>query len=113
MLCLLGLTFIATASDYACSANPGIVGPCFELGGRLSFWNGAPSARIWRVGTSRMLGIHYDQLPPGLASQMTSFDTEAWGTFGVCPFTRQSPGRMQSVCIESWRDLRFRERKRE
>ena len=98
------------AADYACATDPAIVAPCFELRGRLSFWNGTPSARIWRVGTSRLLGVHRDGLPPDLASQMGGFDAEAWATFEVCPFTKERPGRMQFVCIESWRDVSFRKR---
>jgi len=98
------------AADYACGTHPAIVAPCFELRGRLSFWNGTPSARIWRVGTPRLLGIHHDELPPDLASRMSGFDTEAWGTFKLCPFTKERPGRMQFVCIESWRDVSFRQR---
>jgi hypothetical protein len=101
---------VGAATDYSCAHRPELVGSCFEIRGRLSYWNGAPSARIWHVGTSRMLGIHQDQLPPELASQMVSFDTELWGRFNVCPFTKQVPGRMQSVCITSWRDMAVRER---
>ncbi len=109
-LCLLALASLAAAAEYACAPKSELVGPCYELRGRLSFWNGAPSARIWRVGTPRMLGIHYDELPPELASRMTSFDSEAWGVFNVCPFTKQRPGRMQSVCIESWHNVTLRQR---
>jgi hypothetical protein len=98
------------AAEYACAASPEIVGACFDVRGRLSFWNGAPSARIWPNGTSRLLGIHHDELPPALASRMTSFDTEAWGTFQVCPFTPRRAGHMQFVCIESWRDMSLRQR---
>jgi hypothetical protein len=98
------------AAGHPCSQSAEIVDTCFDVHGRLSFWNGAPSARIWRVGTSRMLGIHHDELPVELASQMTTFDTEAWGDFRVCPFTKERTGHMQMVCIDSWRNIRFRER---
>ena len=99
----------AVAIDYSCEARPEILGPCFEFRGRLSFWNGSPSARIWPVGSARMLGVHNDELPIGLRS--AGFDTEIWGTFRVCPFTKQTPGRMQFVCIESWRDVTYRHRR--
>lgn len=110
---LIGLLICANcaaADDYVCAARPDIVGPCFTVRGRLSFWNGAPSARLWPAGTTRMLGIHNDILPPNLASMARDFDTEVWGTFEVCPFTRSKPGSMQFVCIESWRDISIRRR---
>jgi hypothetical protein len=103
-------------APYACASRSDIVGPCVEVRGRLSFWNGAPSARIWPVGTKRMLGVHSDELPPTLEVQMERyeprhrFDTEVWANFTVCPFTGSRPGRMQFVCIESWRNLSFSHR---
>jgi hypothetical protein len=110
LLAMLASSPAASSAEYACAAIPEIVAPCFDVRGRLSFWNGTPSARIWRIGTTRMLGIHDDELPPQLASRMTSFDTEVWGTFTVCPFTKQNAGRMQSVCIEAWRSIELRQR---
>lgn len=109
-LCLYAACGAAQPADYACAADPHVVAPCFQVRGRLSYWNGTPSARIWRAGTTRMLGIHNDVLPPGLASQLRGFDADAWGLFEVCPFTRDVPGHMQFVCIESWRDLAVRPR---
>lgn len=103
---------------YACASRSDIVGSCFEVRGRLSFWNGAPSARIWPVGTKRLLGVHSDVLPPTLESKMRSFDpersfdTEAWANFTVCPFQKAKAGHMQFVCIESWRKLSMRYREK-
>ena len=105
LVCSIG----GASIEHPCAESPEIVGPCFELRGRLSFWNGAPSARIWRVGSNRMLGVHNDVLPAELASK--GFDTEMWGTFAVCPLTQQVHGHMQIVCIESWRDLTLRQRR--
>src|SRR5579872_4874372 len=97
-----GLALAQGAVPYRCEGRAEIVGACFEVRGRLSFWNGAPSARIWRVGTRRVLGIHNDELPPKLAevidqagagdakSGTGSFagsKPELWGTFRVCPYT--------------------------
>jgi hypothetical protein len=83
-----------------------------DVRGRLSWYNGTPAARIWRVGTTRMLGIHHDVLPPALAAAVPDFDAQAWGIFRVCPFTRERPGHMQFVCVEAWRDLSLRRRVR-
>jgi len=41
----------------SCKDHPMLSGPCFKVRGRMSFFNGNPSARIWPVGTKRMLGI--------------------------------------------------------
>lgn len=106
-----------THEPYACAYRPDIVSRCFELRGRFSFWNGAPSARIWPVGTKRLIGVHFDLLPPALEAEMTrleprrSFNTEVWADFTLCPFTRYRKGRMQFVCIEAWRNTAFRHRK--
>ena len=110
------LALIVAASRITASAQPvcadsaEIVGACFEVRGRLSFWNGTPTARIWPVGTKRVLGIHNDVLPQEIRSLMTTFDTELWGSFTVCPFTREQAGKMQLVCVESWRNVAVRER---
>jgi hypothetical protein len=93
----------------ACKTDPDIIGACFKLRGRLSAWNGSPTLRIWRVGTKRMLGTQDGPLPENLAKQM-DWGVEAWGDFEVCPYTKERPGVMQSVCIESAEHLFFRTR---
>jgi hypothetical protein len=98
--------------DSVCASRSDLAGACFELRGRLSFWNGAPSARIWPVGTRRLLGVHADVLPPALAAQSRGFDSELWAHYTVCPFTPSRPGHMQFICIEAWRDLTVRQRPR-
>jgi hypothetical protein len=56
--------------------------------------------RIWRIGTNRILGVQDGPLPIELGEKM-DWDVQAWGDFEVCPLTRQRPGWMQMVCIES------------
>src|SRR4051812_15051432 len=99
---------VTAAEAPACATNPEIIGACFNVRGRLSFWNGAPSACIWPIGTKRMQGVHDDELPGQIRSRMATFDTELWGDFQVCPFTRERPGHMQFVCVESWRNITVR-----
>lgn len=95
-------------ASQACKTDPDIIGACFTSRGRLSVWNGAPSLRIWRVGTKRILGVEDDHpLPENLAKQM-DFGVEAWGDFELCPFTREHPGVMQMVCVESAAHLIFK-----
>ncbi|MBZ5643775.1 MAG: hypothetical protein LAO19_13515, partial [Acidobacteriia bacterium] len=83
-----------------CKADPDIVGACFTVHGRLGLYNGTPSYRIWRIGTDRMLGVHTEIVPEAVASRLT-WENAAFGDFYVCPFTREKPGEMQFVCVES------------
>jgi len=107
----------AAGEPYACASRADIVAPCFNVRGRLSYWNGAPSARIWPVGTKRLIGVHFDVLPPTLEAEITQYDprrsfyTEVWAEFRLCPITRYHEGRMQFACIEAWRNATFRHRK--
>jgi len=39
---------------------------------------------------------------------MSDFYDEAYGDFYVCPFTREKPGEMQRVCIESASRVRYK-----
>jgi hypothetical protein len=81
-----------------CKSDPDIVDACFTVHGRLRAGNGTPTLRIWRVGTKRILGVHDDIIPENLA---VGWDVEAYGDYLVCPFTKQRPGEMQMVCVES------------
>jgi hypothetical protein len=95
-------------SSEACKTDPDIVGACFTVHGRLSLWNGSPSLRVWRVGTNRILGVDDDHpLPQSIAKQM-DWGVEAWGDFEVCPFTKERPGVMQLVCVESVEHVLFK-----
>ncbi|MGH7712611.1 MAG: hypothetical protein ACREOG_15070 [Gemmatimonadaceae bacterium] len=84
----------------------------------MSYWNGAPTVRIWKVGSRRMLGVSegrfkiegYDNLPRGLAAHLT-WDTDLFGDFVVCPFTREQPGVMQLVCVDAATKLEARPRR--
>ena len=90
-----------------CRAQPSLVGKCFRVRGRLSLYNGAPTFRLWRAGTKRMLGVSasyatagYSSIPAALEKQL-DWETELWGTFLVCPFTQRRPQHMQMICIEA------------
>jgi hypothetical protein len=87
-------------ASQACKTDPDIIGACFTIHGRLSAWNGTPTLRIWRVGTKRILGTRDDPLPENLQKHM-DWGVEAWGDFEVCPYTKEQPGVMQTVCVES------------
>ncbi len=98
---------LISEASQACKTDPDIIDACFMVHGRLSAWNGTPTMRIWRVGTKRILGVRDDPLPKNLESEM-NWGVEAWGDFEVCPFTKERPGVMQTVCIESAEHVFFK-----
>jgi hypothetical protein len=102
----------ASAQTPACAASPLRVGACFTVHGRLTACTSIPNARIWIIGTKRILGVEDatanpagDQLLPGrLDTEMfsgTPCSKAAYGDFTVCPLTPSRPGVMQRVCVES------------
>ncbi len=84
----------------ACKSDPDIVGECFAVHGRLSFYNGTPSWRIWKVGTHRMLGVQDAIMPESLVDRL-DWEMATYGDFLVCPFAHQRAGEMQMICIEA------------
>ena len=100
-----------------CREQPSLVGKCFMVRGRLSLYNGAPTIRLWRAGTKRMLGVSasysregYTSMPSELERQL-SWEKEVWGDFLVCPFTPRRPREMQMICIERAKNIDIRERR--
>jgi len=98
-----------------CKEHPMLSGLCYKIRGRMSLSNGAPSVRIWPVGTKRMLGIsegrfylkEYVNVPDKLVSQLT-WDNAMFADFTVCPFTDDKPGVMRFVCVESAENIEVR-----
>jgi hypothetical protein len=97
----------------SCKEHPRLIGPCFNVHGRLSYYNGAPSLRLWPVGTHRLLGISegrfalpgYDNVPSAVIARLANFENEMFADFTVCPFTTDEPGVMRLVCIETARNI--------
>lgn len=103
----------------SCRARTDLVGKCFNVRGRLSVYNGTPSIRLWPVGTRRLLGVLDPKdisAEPGPSTIPASvrgrldWDKEIFGDYLVCPLSRSKPGRMQTVCIESGKNLIARKR---
>ena len=102
-----------------CRMHPQLSGACFTVRGRMDFWNGTPSVRIWRVGTKRILGVSegafrlegFCNLPPGILAKL-DWETSLFADFTVCPFTDNKPGEMQFVCVESAKNASVRPRSR-
>jgi hypothetical protein len=100
------LTLVDGASAAACRA----------VHGRLSLSNGAPTARIWVVGTHRVLGVlqpndSFTDLPAGVRQLWAGkTNEEIWaseivGDFEVCAATRSMVGRMQLVTVKAAKHL--------
>lgn len=111
-----GLAHPAAAKP--CREHPQLVASCFTVHGRMNYWNGNPSVRIWKVGTKRILGVSeqrfavegYSNLPDEIAAKL-SWESDLFGNFVVCPFTAEKPGVMQLVCVDSASNLVVRKRK--
>jgi hypothetical protein len=103
----------------SCRTRSDVVGKCFNVHGRLSVYNGTPSIRLWPIGSKRLLGILDPRdtsnapgpsiLPTSISGKL-DWNKKVVGDFLVCPLTQSKPGRMQTVCIESGKNLRIVER---
>lgn len=97
-----------------CREHPDVIAKCFSIRGRMSYYNGAPSVRIWPVGTTRLLGVSegrffregFTNLPKDLEDRLAIDTTDLLGDFVVCPFTKDEPGVMRLVCVESGTNLK-------
>jgi hypothetical protein len=83
--------------------------PCFWIHGRLFAANGAPTLRIWRIGTKRIFGVvggpgDHDNpaLPPALAALIApdAFQVVVYGDYRVCPLHKDHPGWMRFVHLD-------------
>ncbi len=118
------LTFASVSSSKArqdtsgtackpCRDHTGIVGRPFVVHGALSLYNGAPSVRLWRIGTNRILGVSegrsyvegYCNLSKWLQDKL-GWNTEVIGDFEVYPFTKDKPGVMQLICLDTAYNLK-------
>lgn len=109
MMCSQGAE---AAAGRSCRDSPHRIGACRTVHGRLQIGNGTPSARIWIVGTKRLVGVtdpafqDFESIatypdPLRRAFATSPFETRAYGDFEICPFTRDRPGWMQMACIAS------------
>jgi hypothetical protein len=92
---------------------------CIWTRGRIQLGNGTPSYRLWKVGTTRLLGIY-----SGPSVDRDSLDNEdpefpanvqrvwqdrigrtLWADFEVCPLERERTGFMQASCVESAQNI--------
>lgn len=117
---LLLITVIAGAQEksshrkIACK-TPANADICYWAHGRLSFYNGTPSIRLWKIGTRRMLGIYsgpnsekidaldneHPELPDNLRERFKPSENRIFADFEVCPLEPEKDNGMQAACIES------------
>jgi hypothetical protein len=88
--------------NLGCRANPGLVAPCFEVEGTVQSWNGTPTFRLRTRRSHRILGIASgeDPIAPKCLAEAAGFEKKIEGTFVVCPFSRDQPGHMRTVCVD-------------
>ena len=104
MALLLVLLAAPLADPQPCKGNPGLVGKCFTVHGRMRAYNGNPTFRIWPIGTKRLIGVTGAKpgeepiMPENLAC---GFDCDVVADFELCPFSQSKPGVMQRTCIEA------------
>lgn len=108
---------------------------CYWTHGRLSVYEGgAPSYRLWKIGTRRILGIfngpshfppaieEYDENPELPATLLRAYEADnqrmkkksgitwtipppVFADFEICPLAPERKGEMQSICIESAKNI--------
>jgi hypothetical protein len=110
---------VALEGVTACKTSQKIVGRCATIRGRFFVANGTPAIRIWPIGTRRLLGVTDGQGDPEGQSTvpvnvkrlmgLDAFSRDIYGSYEVCPLTRQMPGHMQTVCIERASHLSVRD----
>lgn len=94
-----------------CAERTDLAGPCYQVQGRLSLWNGSPGVRLWVIGTKRVLGVgtleddEYNIMPAKVSSQFLNTATQVFADFQVCPFEKDIPGHMRMVCIEAAKNM--------
>ncbi len=114
-----GLPQNSTKRKIVCK-TPQNAASCYWTHGRLSFYNGTPSYRLWKIGTKRLLGIYsgpsseridpldneHPELPANLAARY-DMATNSWvyADFEVCPLAPERRGFMQPACIESAKNI--------
>src|ERR1035438_7832407 len=87
---LVLLAILAPLVAGSCGAENTFVGPCYAVRGRLSYYNGTPSTRIWIVGTHRILGVPSEDsdLPSNVRPLLKGFGDQIFADFVVCPLSK-------------------------
>ncbi|MGD0908019.1 MAG: hypothetical protein ABSA96_10590 [Candidatus Acidiferrales bacterium] len=98
---------------------PSNAATCYWAHGRLSFYNGTPSYRLWKIGTHRILAIHSGrgfkadddkenedpEMPYNVDHAFKTPSGQIYADFEICPLEPEVAGHMQDVCIESAKNI--------
>jgi hypothetical protein len=79
-------------------------GKCFSVHGRYNIY--ADGDAIWIVGTHRRLEAVDDKLD-GILEEAGWEEHSIYGDFVVCPESQYQPHHKQSVCIQSYKNIRI------
>ena len=109
------LALAAAEPVRSCREHPKVMAQCFTFRGRLANYLGVPTARVWRVGTNRILGVsdgmalpEFEQMPANVREALGgSFERSVFGDFEFCPFTPDRVGVMRLGCINSAGNLKI------
>jgi len=109
LIFILSLLLSHEAFGSTCETSYRIVDECYATRGRLQAEKEKPSVRIWKVGTKRVLGVVNENLEnlPAKVREEFSFGVWVFADYKVCPLTKDKPGRMQMVCVESMTNIRI------
>jgi hypothetical protein len=80
--------------------------------------NGTPAYRLWKIGTTRLLGIYSGpsvdrwgldneapEFPSNVERNLDSYKNVIFADFEVCPLEPEKPEAMQAACIEDAKNL--------
>jgi hypothetical protein len=91
--------------EEVCTSTRPFAGPCETVHGRLGLSNGPPTMILWKIGTTRRLGVlEVGNYPgtcyiPANVSELLLKDKLIYADFVVRPSTPSRPGIMQMVCL--------------
>jgi hypothetical protein len=114
-VCRSFVTMAALAASLAAPCLAVAAEPCRTVRGRMELYNGAPTVRIWVVGTKRIMGVHqegamFSELPANVRKSWQGSDGpeghRLFGDFRVCPLMPRRAGRMDIVRVQSATNLR-------
>lgn len=97
----------AADDDFKCKTRTDLVGPCWTVHGRLNVGNGTPSARIWPIGSKKLLGVedaffdNDEESATPKEIRKYGFTAQIFADFLVCPITKEKAGVMQIVCVSA------------
>jgi hypothetical protein len=118
LACCLGAAQAVPKRTIACK-TPANAASCYRTRGRLSFYNGTPAFRLWKVGTHRLLGIfsgpsadrdgddnEHPEFPPNIEiDPFHLFEHQIFAEFEICPLEQERPRAMQAACVESAKNV--------